>query len=277
MNMKNLSAFLFLILSGLVLWLSHRPEGITRSNGAQLTSNYTGAPGFANCTQCHSGVVNSGPGSVDITTNVSNNLYNPGQTYQVTVTLNSGGGNQAKYGFMLAPMLGTAYKGVLQATDGNCVVEPSGRWITHTSTGNTGGAPSKTFTFNWTAPAAGSGTVILYAAGNCANGNGGDGGDQIYTNSLTLNEDMSVGMENHEPFALSVAPNPARHEVRLDAPGHELRDVRIYDLQGRCLMHTGFGSAFSARLALEHLPAGAYVLVVSDQEGRRGAERLVKY
>jgi hypothetical protein len=275
--MKKTLSLTFLIVMGLIMWLSHEPEGITRSNGAQLTSNYTGAPGFANCTQCHSGVVNSGPGMIDITTNIPNNLYTPGQTYQISVTLNSGGGNQAKYGFMLAPMTGTTYKGTLQATDGNCVVEPGGRWITHTSTGNSGGVGSKIFSFNWTAPAAGAGTVILYAAGNCANGNGGDSGDQIYTTSLTLNENMSVSTHVPAPLLVSVSPNPAREEIRLKAPGSSLREVRVYDLEGRCRIQTGLSSASSVSLDVSHLTPGNYVLFATDLEGRCVAERIVKY
>lgn len=275
--MKKVISLTLFATFGLMLWLGHEPEGVSRSNGSQLSSNYTGAPGFANCTQCHSGVVNSGPGSVEITTNVPNNMYNPGQTYQVTVTLNSGGGNQAKYGFMLAPMFGNAYKGILQATDGNCVVEPGGRWITHTSSGSTGGIASKSFTFNWTAPAAGAGTVILYAAGNCANGNGGDSGDQIYTTSLTLNENMTVGLSDPSPVILSLSPNPAREEMHLYTQNFFLQEVRVYDLQGRCLINKRFGSVHTARLDIGSLMPGAYILVATDHEGRRAAEKFIKY
>lgn len=276
--MKKMLSLLFLSALGFLLWLSHSPQGVSRSNGAQLTANYTGAPGFANCTQCHAGVVNSGPGNVEITTNIPNLLYTPGQTYQVTVTLNSGGGNQAKYGFMLAPMFGTAYKGTLQATDGTCFVEATGRWITHTSSGASGGIPSKSFTFNWTAPAAGSGTVILYAAGNCANGNGGDSGDQIYTTSLTLNENStSASVRETSTFYLNAAPNPTRSEIRLEAPGHLLHEVRIYDLKGHCVVNTGFPTSDVARLDLSMLPAGTYLLIVKNQEGSLAAERVVKY
>lgn len=275
--MKKILYLTFLIVLGLIMWLSHEPQGIGRSNGAQLTSNYTGAPGFANCTQCHSGIVNSGPGMIDITTNIPNNLYTPGQTYQVSVTLTSGGGNQSKYGFMLAPMSGNSYKGTLQATDGNCIVEPSTRWITHSSSGTVGGIPFKSFTFNWTAPAAGTGTVILYAAGNCANGNGGDSGDQIYTTSLTLNEDATVGVNDPAPMSVSVSPNPAREDIRLMAPGWSLREVHVYDLEGRCRIYANLSSTSSARLDISYLTPGTYILVATDQEGRRASERIVKY
>lgn len=274
---RNLYVFSTVLL-GFTLWLGHQPRSVSRSNGAQLTSNYTGAPGFASCTQCHSGVVNSGPGNVEITTNIPNNTYSPGQTYQVTVTLNSGGGNQAKYGFMLAPMFGTTYKGTLQALDGNCFVEASGRWVTHTSAGSAGGTSSKSFTFNWTAPAAGAGTVILYAAGNCANGNGSDSGDQIYTTSLALNEQTaSAGANEALSLLLHAAPNPTRSDLRLEVPGRQLSEVRLYDPHGHCVLQMGVSTSDIVRLDLSNLKAGTYILIAKDREGNVAAERVVKY
>ena len=47
----------------------------------------------------------------------------------------------------------------------------------------TGGAQ---WTFNWTAPATNVGTVTLYAAGNQANSDGTEFGDQIYTTTSTV-------------------------------------------------------------------------------------------
>ena len=48
------------------------------------------------------------------------------------------------------------------------------------------GVGSGTFTFSWTAPATSAGTIVLYAAGNAANGDGTQLGDHIYTTSLQL-------------------------------------------------------------------------------------------
>lgn len=274
---KILSLTLFIVVT-LVLWLSHEPEGVSRSNGAQLTSNYTGAQGFPNCTQCHTGTLGSGPGTATITLDPPGPNYTPGQTYQVTVTLNANGGNQAKYGFMLAPMYYNDYKGALQATDANCFVESAGRWITHTSQGSSGGTPTKTYTFNWTAPPAGSGPVILWLAANFANGDGGTGGDKILTTALPLNELSASAPTSDAPLpTLIVAPNPARTDIRVDMPGTSLWDVRVFNLEGRCLIHTGFGTSSPARLDVSSLAPGAYILVATDHEGRYAAERLIKY
>ena len=48
------------------------------------------------------------------------------------------------------------------------------------------GAGSGTFTFNWTPPSAANGPIVLYAAGNAANGDGSNAGDHIYTNKIIL-------------------------------------------------------------------------------------------
>ena len=68
------------------------------------------------------------------------------------------------------------------------IVSQSGReYITHTLTGTRAGTTSGvTFEFDWTPPATDVGEIILYAAGNAANGNNSDTGDRIYTTSVSL-------------------------------------------------------------------------------------------
>jgi uncharacterized protein (TIGR03437 family) len=60
-------------------------------------------------------------------------------------------------------------------------------FIQHTSAGTRNGTPGgATFQFDWTPPATNVGPVTFYVAGNAANGNGANTGDQIYTSSVQL-------------------------------------------------------------------------------------------
>jgi len=60
-------------------------------------------------------------------------------------------------------------------------------FITHTVVGSRNGTPNgATFQFDWTPPATNAGPVTFYVAGNAANGNGSNTGDQIYTSSVQL-------------------------------------------------------------------------------------------
>jgi hypothetical protein len=65
----------------------------------------------------------------------------------------------------------------------------SGKYITHTSSGTTQTATnSRTWTFQWTAPVAGTGTVTVYAAMNATNFSNSSAGDLIYSSSLAIPE-----------------------------------------------------------------------------------------
>jgi uncharacterized protein (TIGR03437 family) len=48
------------------------------------------------------------------------------------------------------------------------------------------GSGSGTFTFKWTPPATAVGTIVLYSAGNAANGDGNSSGDHIYSTNVQL-------------------------------------------------------------------------------------------
>lgn len=120
-------------------------------------AGYTGSPGDnAECTQCHGGTATTVTGI--ISTNIPAAGYTPGSTYQITVTNNLTG--SGKYGFELSPQKtdGTQV-GTLVAGTGSKLVGGT-KYITHSNAT----ASTSSWTFGWTAPASGSGTVNFYAA-----------------------------------------------------------------------------------------------------------------
>lgn len=164
-----------------------------------------GVPGESTCNEvgCHIGTgLNAGPGSVKI--NTEGSAYIPGVTQRVSVTI-SDDPPQRRWGFQLTARRASDSRtraGILTPLDGTtlavcstsnlvevrCTADPTLQYIQHTLEGNIITAPGagNTFHFDWTPPATDVGNIILYAAGNAANGNALESGDRIYTTTLTL-------------------------------------------------------------------------------------------
>ncbi|GAB4332572.1 MAG: hypothetical protein Kow00127_24310 [Bacteroidales bacterium] len=180
--MKNVIYFLiagaamFFLLTSELNFSSGSPGGKTGSPG----------DGGNTCTDCHGGSANPAEGW--ITSNIPAEGYTPGMTYTVTATGTHSG--VVKFGFEA-----TAEDAQNQKT-GTLIVTNSvenqlingGQSITHKSSGTTPTGNTKSWSFDWTAPNAGTGTVTFYAAFNAANGNGNTSGDIIYTSNLTIPE-----------------------------------------------------------------------------------------
>lgn len=161
----------------------------SRASVAGPVASHTGAPDEANCSSCHGGEpVNSGGGEIFVSGLPVN--YRPGQQYPVTVTLNHF--NAVLYGFQTTAIdrvgLGAGAFDIPTANPQQ-IQELFGKvggnlrsYIEHTQDGTIPAAPNtKSWTFNWTAPATRKGRITFYSAGNAANGTGGPGGDFIYT------------------------------------------------------------------------------------------------
>ena len=169
------------------------------------TTRVTGGPGDApfSCASgaCHTDKFEGGPinfhgGNVKVV--FSSTTYTPGTP--VTVTVQVSDPVNSLYGFQMsarlerdlvkaqagrfvtAPGLGVLCDNeVPRSPTGNCPASAAVEFIEHT-------APSTTpWTFTWTPPAALSGPVHFYVAGNAVNGdNDHDGNDHVYTNQYVL-------------------------------------------------------------------------------------------
>ena len=175
-----------LITSGLLTAVAILPL-VLSANSDGADPMHAGVPGERNCTACHTGTLNSGSGSVKITTPSSTYTLGAAQRIQVQVS----DPTQRRWGFQFTARIGTttAQAGTMSPSDGNTrIVSQSGRvYMTHTLSGTRAGTTAgATFEFDWTPPASDVGEIILYAAGNAANGNNNDSGDRIYTTSVRL-------------------------------------------------------------------------------------------
>lgn len=181
---------------------------------------YSGVPGEnGNCTAsgCHTGTVNSGQGSVKVAF-PGGTTYTPGVKQHLVVTIADPASTRKLWGFQLTARLASDNKsmaGTFQSTDqfttmlcatsnfaGQTEVPfsasgaqacPASRplhYIEHSAAGTAFPARvqtgSRTFEFDWIPPATNVGNVDFYMAGNAANGDQQNTGDNIYTNKMTL-------------------------------------------------------------------------------------------
>ena len=117
----------------------------------------TGSPGDgSNCSSCHGGTASTTAGQ--ITSNIPVDGYVAGQTYQITATNPLTG--SGKYGFEVSPqnVAGTQL-GTLVAGTGSKLVGGT-KYVTHSNANST----THIWSFNWVAPAAGTGAVTFYGA-----------------------------------------------------------------------------------------------------------------
>lgn len=183
-------------------------------NGSGAPFAKTGSPGDgADCTQCHSGTPTNQTGL--ITSTIPGAGYTPGQTY--TITANIVSNPTVKFGFEVSPQntSGTQMGTLVVTNSTETQLVGSGKYITHKTSG-TAGTGSRTWTFDWTAPVAGSGAVTFYGAFNKTNNSNTSAGDAIVLSSLTVQENTSTGIvDKNINFKVNVFPNPSSDHFTL--------------------------------------------------------------
>jgi hypothetical protein len=203
----------------------------------------TGAYTEGDCTACHNDyAVNTGSGSIAITSVPAlTNGYVPGTEYTVTVTVSYPG--DSIYGFDFEALLNaTTNGGTISLLSPSVDVKtlPYNTTLTdavHTGTGNKS-LNSHAFSFYWTAPATGTGTVTFYAAGMGTNddGTGTPVNDWVYTTSKILTQSASgIAEVMAKDFNFSTFPNPATDNlnVKFSLKGVSAVTMDMIDINGK--------------------------------------------
>ncbi len=189
MKFRCIYAALFLFIAVFVLQ--------SRSGGAASSGlgDRTGSPvgGAAGCS-CHGGGAFSPTISVvvrDASLNIVSS-YTPGGSYTLAFTVSAAAGSPAGYGFQglaISATNNTNAGTMTAATSSNTQISNFGgrQYAEHLGINSTG-----IFTINWTAPAAGFGSVNLYSRGLAVNGSSSSGDQQSSSNLLTLSEQTSI-------------------------------------------------------------------------------------
>lgn len=226
-----------------------------------LNSQPTGAPaqasggpaeGGATCAQagCH-----SGPAATvtdRMTTDIPAEGYTPGTTYNITVNFSGTG----RKGFMFsAQNVNGEFKGTPIAGSGSKIVFTN--YITHSNAVNTSAA---TWTFQWIAPAAGTGSVNLYGAFAITTAN-------TAKQMITVAEKISTGInESAKEIALSSYVDYSEKTLNIAFNLKQQADVNVslinYSGQVCEQLHTGNLNAGQQQFisSTQHLKAGVYLI-----------------
>lgn len=276
MKKKSTLVLSLLMASGMV-WDAqfHHANG----NSGSAPFGNTGSPSDGNtCARigCHAGGPAQTGQVVSITGNIPVEGYTPGETYDMTVTMSNGG---SKFGFSLSPQSsqGTLLGTLIASGAGTTLNGPGGKYLTHTSSG-TSGSGSKSWTFEWTAPVAGTGAVTFYGAYNFANGNGTTSGDVIVPHTQVFNENVSTGVAESPFRRLEIFPNPIEDHINIRMGDvDEVIMITLMGVDGRTVLqeqHTQGNIRID--LSTHTVPSGLYLLSVELGSKRTVRKLLVR-
>jgi len=217
---------------------------------------YTGGPSAgggteSTCFDCHrSGESNYGEPQVNWTISATDggpnvSTYVPGETYFITVSVTPEMGTPAGFGFQSIFLKTTdnTQAGSHSGFDANTQGSADGTGRTYVEHNKR--TPSGTWSFQWTAPNQGTGSVDIYSVGNSVNGANGTGGDSgsKATTKITLTEAaMPVDLTAFEAVAekatvklhwsTATEDNASHFEVERSTDGESFAPIGRVDAVG---------------------------------------------
>lgn len=237
----------------------------------------TGAPGEQNCGQCH-GTNNQAGGTMTITSNIPTSGYKPDSTYTVEVRVERAG--QSLFGLGVACLTAANSNAgtfvITKPTETQILTAGNGRKnVTHTLNGDAA-SNSKTFTFDWKAPAVGTGTVTFYGAGVAANGTNSSSGDFPYSTTLSATENTTSALDlSTESQLVSLYPNPATDWLSVKNQAGKVKSIAIYDLNGKVVLQQNIDA--QTKLFVKPFTSGLYALKCLDGQGNvMGSQSFIK-
>lgn len=225
---RKITLLTTLIFATLLVYDSAYNQAHTNPTGAP--AGRTGSPGDGGLTcsaaNCHASTPQ--PGTNLFLVGVPAAGYNPGQTYLVQVNF-SGTGNK---GFQISPqntsgaLLGQLINTTTSGNQGTQTVG-QGKYVTHTLAQS---GPTGSWTFQWRAPAAGTGPVTFYGAFV----NGRNTG--LRTQAITVQENLAASVaEAGKLQQFRMYPNPVNDRLTLSytLERDEKVIIKLYDITGR--------------------------------------------
>lgn len=250
--------------------------------------NRTGAKSSGtNCSTggCHGSAATTSVAIVVDSSGTPVTKYKPLKTYTIKIS----GGNTAsltKFGFQYTVVSGT---GTAQVPAGSCSGF-SGSIANHVFSGlniveqtATLSPLSAGTSFQWTAPAAGTGNVTMYCTLNAVDGNGNDGSPDASANtSVVLTELPATTAVASLPADMSIKafPNPAINNVTLQLNNAQTGNynVEVFNLGGKVIATehiTVNSSSQSTGINTANWASGTYMISV-EKDGARNVIPVVK-
>lgn len=262
-------------------------------NGADLTSGplkpplgYTAAPGEGDCTSCHSDFpLNGGIGNVSLAFSGANNVYLPGKTYTVTVTVTDP--EQSPICCFEVTTLNSNNLSVgnykLLPPDNTLIRKNPNNGRTYVTNYQTPLAYHQ-WSYKWKAPAVSMGPITIYATGNAGNDNQSPMGDHVYSTTLTVVPGNELNKMNEgEETTFSIYPSLIHQQFTahyaLSESGKVL--ISLYGLQGQ-LLETFLNEeqeagVYQQSMSLsQRVTPGIYLLVMQQGERKEMAKVMIQ-
>lgn len=259
---------------------------MSNSGGRATAQNQgnTGAPGDQEqspgvpwtCQTCHNGPIQTTI-TVEVFeegTTVAVTEYAAGATYDVKVTVNDVNDDAEGYGFQILSLVDADESDVNGWSNPGTGVQIA----TASNTGRSyaehqGAQDSNEFMVQWTAPAAGAGSVTFYSAGTAVNRNNASDGDGGATaDPLTLTE-RPVGIFDVSALdaTVRVFPNPAVNYLNVSVESNFSGTVSadIMDVQGRIAITRPLDlvtGTNETQFDVNQLNTGTYMLRLSSED-----------
>ena len=244
------------VLSLIFLWIviiilansSGSPGGYTGSKSDNGTTCASGSG-------CHTSPSSTITSSDMISTDIPISGYIPGKQY--TVVIKAAKSGITKFGFEITSedSLGNSEGTFSNSSEVN--IKSNGKRVTHKSSNNSGSG-SKSWTFSWTAPVKGSGSVHFFAAALVANNNGNTSGDNVLIDTLSIAE-ASVSSTDLLNYAkIEIYPNPTSKELTISGYTGAADYTAIFNSTGNLV----FKENYSTILNIAYLEAGVYYLKI---------------
>jgi hypothetical protein len=256
---------------------------LAHSNTSAGPAGHTGSPGDGrSCATsgCHTGLTVQNQAGL-ISANIPSSGYVPGETYTITASVNAA--SVVKFGFQVSPQKenGQLVGSLIATNAAETQIVGSGKYMTHRAQG-TQGSGQRTWTFNWVAPIAGTGSFAFYGSFNASNNNGSSSGDQIILSNLFVNEDVSTSASSLQNERFKIYPTPASDELFIESihSSTDFLKIQVISLQGKKLIDTvlrPINGKYSLSLIDRHqLATGIYLLSIEGNKDRQIRQIIIR-
>lgn len=255
----------------------------------------SGAPAGSSCAPmethcatnglCHSSSINTGSATFDISMmgGIPVNGYVPGTTYSMMPWIIDT--SKVLFGFQIVTQKSdrsNAGAVTITSTSRTKLIQGNGLdYVEQTSAGASVNGMHD-WMYDWTAPPAGSGKVTFYAAFVAANGNSASSGDDVYIDSLVIQE-KTTGINETENLENKIClfPNPAGEvlNIHFNKSLCGTFKIKIFNMNGECVSIESIQylpASTALKTNVSKLSNGIYFMQIFNDETLFSINRFAK-